>query len=267
MNRFLWNVGATLNLNFGAYVSDEQAGGNVSEAARRDDFDILTLRNARWDHVAQFPDTKAVHIVRDPRDIVVSGYFSHLKTHKIANEEYARERERLQSLSKEEGLIETLNGINARTLADLQDWKTGESPNILEFRLEEMSGEPMKYLKKILLHADLMRESEGKDDPLDLKIWGQINQVWKRSGGKTLIHKKLPRVSEGAFQRLEKWVSFERLSGGRKPGEVNTNSHYRSGKHGDWKEHFTPEVVSVFKSRFPTAVSSLGYEKDENWGL
>ena len=59
--------------------------------------------------------------------------------------------------------------------------------------------------------------------------------------------------------------SFKKLSGGRKTGEENTNSHYRNGKRGDWKNHFTEKHKTVFKEKYGDLLIKLGYETDYDW--
>lgn len=255
-----------MGLRFQSYNSDEQAGGDIAEATEQECLNVVSIRNARWDHVATFPGCKGVHIIRDPRDVLISGYFSHLKTHPVLSSEMAAERALLQSLNKEEGLIKSMDGINGRTLDEMGEWNYDENSDIVEMRLETMSGQPQESLRRILAHGKWISEEprEG-DDPLVLRFMGLVNQAWRRSRGVSLFHCRLSRMSEGAFNRLDRWVGFERLSGGRKPGQINENSHYRKGVSGDWVNNFTPEVKAAFKKRFGDLVSRLGYEQDESW--
>ncbi len=59
--------------------------------------------------------------------------------------------------------------------------------------------------------------------------------------------------------------SFERLSGGREPGEEDAKSHYRKGIHGDWRNHFTPAITGRFKALYGELLVMGGYEKNVNW--
>lgn len=48
---------------------------------------------------------KASHVTRDPRDIIVFGFFSHKWSHPIENEAHEEYRKWLNSVSDEEGLL------------------------------------------------------------------------------------------------------------------------------------------------------------------
>ena len=54
-------------------------------------------------------------------------------------------------------------------------------------------------------------------------------------------------------------TDFKSLSGGRQQGDEDINSHFRKGKAGDWKEHFTPKVSSAFFERYDWMGEKLGY--------
>ncbi|WP_420562690.1 sulfotransferase family protein [Thalassobaculum sp.] len=54
--------------------------------------------------------------------------------------------------------------------------------------------------------------------------------------------------------------SFERLSGGRRQGEVDPASHYRRGEVGGWRDELTPEEVAAAEQAAGRMMASLGYE-------
>lgn len=53
--------------------------------------------------------------------------------------------------------------------------------------------------------------------------------------------------------------SFERLSGGRAPGEENAQSHFRKGVVGDWQAHFDKKSLANFKREAGQLLKHLGY--------
>jgi hypothetical protein len=58
---------------------------------------------------------------------------------------------------------------------------------------------------------------------------------------------------------------FEKLSGGRMPGEEDSGSFFRKGVVGDWRNYFSPENIETFKRIAGTTLVDAGYEKDNNW--
>jgi lipopolysaccharide transport system ATP-binding protein len=56
---------------------------------------------------------------------------------------------------------------------------------------------------------------------------------------------------------------LEKKSGGREKGESDEKQHYRKGKAGDWKEHFTREVTEIFLREAGPLASDVGYSPTE----
>lgn len=266
INRILWNVTAELGLRFESYSSDDRFGGDLPAAVEAGRWDVLSLRNARWDYVEAVPPQLGIHVIRDPRDIVVSAYFSHLKTHLLLTEELREARERLQKLPKEEGLVAEMDGMSGRYLKDMAAWRYGANPRIHEYKMEDLTPNWEVLFPRIMEDFGWLAPSgEEPDDPLGARMWSLVNQVYRRSGGWSLLHRRRERLSLGALMRILHRLSFNRLSGGRKPGQTDESSHYRKGKAGDWENHFTPEVKAAFKERFPGMVTQLGYAENEDW--
>lgn len=66
--------------------------------------DVLCYVNAEIGSVRPLRDYRGFHVIRDPRDVGVSGYFSHLHSHPIGDwYELAEHRRELQSLPRHEG--------------------------------------------------------------------------------------------------------------------------------------------------------------------
>ena len=58
---------------------------------------------------------------------------------------------------------------------------------------------------------------------------------------------------------------FEKKAKGRGKGESDVKSHYRKGKAGDWRNHFTDEHIGAFVEQFGDLAEVLGYEPDARW--
>ncbi len=54
--------------------------------------------------------------------------------------------------------------------------------------------------------------------------------------------------------------SFEKLSGGRRPGEEDPSSFFRKGAVGDWRRHFDDEARHRFEASAGALLRELGYE-------
>ncbi|MBX7138212.1 MAG: sulfotransferase domain-containing protein [Oligoflexia bacterium] len=86
--------------------------------------------------------SKALHVVRDPREIVVSGYFYHLKcseewcTTPHPNYEGRSYQDLLKSKSQEQGLDLELEIVAAKTLRDMLEWRVPKETQALELQFE-----------------------------------------------------------------------------------------------------------------------------------
>lgn len=125
---------------------------NVSElntwvAAQRPDF--LAYTNADIRQVRTLAHLRGFHVIRDPRDLIVSAYYSHLHSHPLHTwEALAEHRKRLQSLSKREGLLLEMD-YSQRVLAEIGNWDYSQ-PNIMEVRMEHLIASPFEKMVEIL---------------------------------------------------------------------------------------------------------------------
>ncbi|MEM7202020.1 MAG: sulfotransferase domain-containing protein [Planctomycetota bacterium] len=172
---------------------------------------------------------RGVHVVRDPRDVIVSGYFSHRYSHPVDNawgEGFLIDhRKRLEALSVEEGLCAEIE--LGYSLGAMKAWRY-DDPAILELRFEELIAAPQVVLTSAFAHLEQTVE---------------------------------PTQLAAAIERR----SFKNLSGGRNQGQENQRSHFRKGVPGDWRNYFTPAVIDAFKQRWGKIAVELGYEPTNDW--
>ncbi len=210
------------------------------------EFDLLIATNAEIDHVRTLSARgfRGFHVIRDPRDIIVSGYFSHLASHPVhpdQNPWLIRHREQLQTCGKAEGVLAELD-YSSTHMDRIRHWEYGYG-GVTETRFERVMPNPEVELAALL--ADTGIVVDGWTAPADAPL-----QV---------------RVSREQWDAIMEANTFRTLTAGRARGEESHGHHLRSGLPGDWRNHFTPEVTARFKALYPGMVPALGYEADDAW--
>lgn len=176
---------------------------------------------------------KAFWVMRDPRDLVISRYFSMKYSHDIINESIKKERDFLNQVSEEEGLnyfIEAIAKKHAKLYAVLRSWlKSVENPGIMIGKFEDLIGtNQLESFKRIFDHCEIS-------------------------------------IPNSTLKGLLEKYSFEKLANGRKQGEADSKSHYRKGISGDWQNYFNENHKKLFKQAAGNLLVELGYEKNDNW--
>lgn len=140
-------------------------------------------------------------VIRDPRDTLVSAYFSYKLSHTLNSDWMHDCRVHLNRVSLEEGLLFILD-----------NWL----PTIATFQWSwAASGE------ELIKYEDLLKNDEA---------------ILERV---LLQHCRLP-VERERFLEVVRSNRFESWTGGRKRGQEDVASHERKGIAGDWANHFTP---------------------------
>jgi hypothetical protein len=168
------------------------------------------------------------HMIRDPRDMVVSGYFYHLWTQEtwvhfpLAEYRGRSYQQYLNHLDREEGLLEEIRRMSF-WIPHMMDWDYA-NPRIYEIRYEDIMQDEERIMREMFAHYGFR-----------------------------------PEAVEASCRIAEKYT-FKRMA-----GSGGGESHLRSGRTGEWEEHFGPAHRALFKELYPGVVSGLGYEADENW--
>lgn len=225
------DVVATLGMRFQIYFVHDQwaryGSLGAAVAALRPDF--LMLTNARQVDVDTLPASRGVHLFRDPRDMVVSAYFSHRNSHPIEVDgvrwvELIRHRINLLKMDKDEGMLAEIE-FSGYFLDHLLCWNL-DDPDVLPVRMEDLVADPPAQWRRVLAHWEV----------LDALPDGYLDTVLARH-------------------------SFDRMTGGtRNIGEEDEKSHYRKGVAGDWRNHFNEDHLKLFRKRYGDLVERLGYE-------
>lgn len=98
-------------------------------------------------------DFKGVHVVRDPRQMLISAYFHHRAGHDIIWpgfywEKLAEDRPVLERLNQEDGILYELDNISADVLGQMAAWEADE--RILEMRLEDVERDAASSVRSLL---------------------------------------------------------------------------------------------------------------------
>ena len=241
---------------------------DLRQFVEQEGVDFLSYTNADIEYVGQLKRFIGFHVIRDPRDICVSAYFSHRYSHHLDPEgwpELKELREELQRMSQEEGIAREIEWAEWEFEA-LRQWDYSV-PEILEIKMEELAPSPYQGFIEIFEHLELLHERPFS------------NRVRVQRLARELLHKRLnlakglsiPGIHFPEYLPAERLLGiiwehdFVKKSGGRTPGEEDVTSHYRKGVAGDWRNYFTAEHVRLFKQKYNDVLLKLGYEKSPDW--
>jgi hypothetical protein len=205
--------------------------------------DFLIHANSKLEHLTSLSDqVRGFHVIRDPRDVAVSAYFSHLHSH--TTDDFPRlveHREKLRKATKEEGLLLEFEFLGEQHQA-LSTWDY-HMPNVLELRMEEVIQAPHESFERIFAFLGLL---DGRPDSWPDGV-------------------SLPKLTASQVAEIVERNDFAHKSGGRQPGEEDVQSHYRKGVPGDWRNHFTDKHKDYVKKNLNGLLVKLGYEIDDRW--
>jgi len=243
MSHICRTVCKKIGLNYLYAGSADEAIRNQRKAAAENPIDkkllsgiqFISLGNPHIEYLHDLRNFVGFNLIRDPRDILVSAYYSHLNSHPTVDwPDLERHRKALQELSKENGLILEMNymqGIFDR----LYIWDYSLS-NILTVKYEDVTRRPHEALNTIFRFLGLLKDR---------------NNI----GG----------ISKDCLDEIVTAHDFSKFSEGRKIGQEDTSHHYRKGLAGDWKNHFTQRHKALFKSCHGPLLLRLNYETDNEW--
>ena len=119
--------------------------------------DMLSYQDPDMEIVRTLGDFVGFHVIRDPRDMVVSAYFSHLHSHPTDNwPELIAYRAELQKLSKDDGLLWEMERIK-RVFEQLYEWDYAQE-NVLELKMEDVIANPYDQMVRAFLFIDAAAE-------------------------------------------------------------------------------------------------------------
>jgi cytochrome c-type biogenesis protein CcmH/NrfG len=183
----------------------------------------FTINFERFTQMPKPEQYKAFFVVRDPRDMVVSTYFANKKSHRPSGH-IAQTREILNQLSVTDGLLYQIKSLK-QVFETMHSWLNNQqnNPNAIVVKFEQLTGSnQFEAFRDLFQHCEI-------------------------------------QMPESILKQLLEDNSFKKLSGGREKGQEDSNSHYRKGLQGDWKNYFTDEVYQNFTEVTGDLVERLGY--------
>lgn len=165
---------------------------------------------------------RTIYVYRDPRDVVVSGYYSAVFTHpSLHDDELEGFRQRLRDLPRDEAILELIHHSTVR-LQEITSWAGVSDPLIHTLKLEDNKHDEIGQIRGMLEHCEV-HLSESEFDQL------------------------ANTVTRAALQRRD---LAQRESGGE--------SHYRVSREG-YREIFNREHYEAMESIIPGFAAQLGY--------
>jgi len=222
----LGDLAASLGLRtltiYGSYDWDgyPSLGAAVADASP----DVLVDSNAWQVDADSLGPVRRFHMIRDPRDMIVSGYFSHRYSHPEVFAELPPHRAELSALGIDAGLSREIE-FSGQFIDAMSTWNYAQ-PHILEVRMEDVIEDPVAHWTAIVAHLGWPRPAS---DP------------------------------EFLAEILERH-SFRRMAGGRDRGDLDIRHHYRRGVAGDWRNYLNVEHLAQIRRRYGDLVERLGYQ-------
>jgi len=249
---------------FARVFDNHMVGGDVAAFVRAEGVEVLAYMNADWQEVAALGELRGVHVVRDPRDVLISAYYAHRFSHPI---DYwsglEQHREELEGLPLHEGLLAE---VQCRRLQfeQMDRWNYAAS-GVLELRFEDLIEAPAGQLGHALAHLGLLSPglAEKAAAPEESAPAGglrglALSALGRVRGGNDAGDARRKLDYPGLRAILERH-NFEALSGGRQRGEEDAMHHYRRGHPGEWRDVLRPPHLVALDEEFPGLVGRLGY--------
>jgi hypothetical protein len=170
---------------------------------------------------------RGVHIMRDPRDMIVSGYHYHKWTHEIwvhrLDENGESYQDKLNRLDKRDGLFLEIDHFIFFYRDTLEAWDM-HNPAMREVSYESLMGP-----EKRRLYRDIFAHLGFKGAELELAV-------------------DLMKLFEAESRT------------GKSSGAVNQKSHVRSGKSRQWETELEPRHLEYIEQHLGPVLRKFGYD-------
>ena len=205
-------------VGIGHFLNDKLIHGRV--------YPTVYVTKEQFESIPKPFDWTKFIVIRDLRDTLISGYFSLKYSHAAISSGIVTYRDKLTSMSIEDGLIYLIHDWLQLSANVQKSWIYSDEAYI---RYEDLLVDDVKQLSRVLVDTCCV--------DVDLKLL-ESSIVKNR---------------------------FENLTGGRKRGQEEVLSHERKGVSGDWENYFTPKVKECFKQKYGTLLIDTKYETGLEW--
>lgn len=194
-------------------------------------YEVASLNNHFLSTESMPSDARCSLFIRDPRDLIVSGYFYHKK----GTESWAKIRNPTP---------EDLSVVN------------GNAPSLLE---EDES--VCEFLQRVPIEEGLRAEMEFR------KTHFEILRSWMREPPDLVMkYEDIIGNEKQAFRELGVFYGFNTVErsllemiAGKKSAKRYRTPHIRNPVPGQWREVFTPALTSLFRREYGSLLEECGY--------
>lgn len=180
--------------------------------------------------------SKAIHIMRDGRDVMVSAYYHALFDNDKNHPSLVKRTRNLVGFTDYDNVIENMPTF-IRYMFEIYPARSKR-----HFSWSEMINNATKYKENVCS----IKYEELLTNPADCLV-------------EALEFYNLNVPSRNELNKIvEKYSIKNRRTGG--------GSFVRKGISGDWKNHFNDEACAVFKEYASETLINAGYESDNTWG-
>lgn len=191
--------------------------------------DIFFCQQSEIDWAGKPADIRMAHLIRDPRDMLVSACFYHQR-------------------AEEAWLIKAQEALDGRTYRDvLRNLPTLEEK--LLFEMAHAHRRVMQSMKSWDYHREDCLEIRYEDFIKDSNLERTVD-LFRWIG--------IPGIALGNALTIAYHSSLW-------PGSRLKSDHVRSGQPGGWKKYFTRSVAERFEAEHGQFLRSANYTTDESW--
>jgi hypothetical protein len=213
----LQQVSKEFGMNFHHGKQDEIAPGT----------DIF-MQNTSNIYPGDLPSFKGTHMIRDPRDIIISGMHYHKKgTEKwlnIPRKEFGGKSyyEKINELDNTNAIIFEMHNTSRKVIKKMMSWDYNH-PDFLELKYEEVITNQEYWFDKIFRHYGFSGDSLNKAISI----------------------------------ALENSLTFKK----GKPDVKRKSAHIHSGIPRQWEASFNKRLIDEFNQLFGGSLAKLGYDE------